>query len=434
MSRLGPALGVRDFRSWWLAYAAMYVAVQMIDVAIGWQVYAQHRSTLDLGLIGLVEFIPMVILALPAGAVADNRPRRTIFAASLLLGSAIGSGLAVLSGLHVTAIVPYFLLALGIGVMMAFVSPAATAMAPAVVPADLLPSAMTLRAVATRAGSVLGPALGGALFAISATLAYGTAAALCLAAAGAAWRIRPGRPTGRMGTAGSAAGMQGVLEGMRFLRATPILLGAILLDLLGVLLGGAIALLPVFASSILHVGPAGLGILRAAPAVGALVAGAAITLRRLGPRLGRTLLNAVALFGASMVVFGLSRSYALSLAALGFSGFVDMFNMNIRSTISALATPDRLRGRVGAVESVFISGSNELGAFESGVAAALVGTVPAVVAGGVLTIAIALIWQRTFPALAHADRRSEPPDHRSMTASVMASIPASLDERSSLSP
>jgi MFS family permease len=405
VSRLGPALAVRDFRAWWLAYGAMYLSVQMIDVAIGWQVYTEHHSTLDLGLIGLVEFIPMLLFSLPAGVLADRRPRRTIFAISLLFGTGIGAGLAVLCGLHDMAIVPYLSLALAMGVMAAFVSPAAMAMAPTLVPAELLASAMTLRSIATRTGSVAGPALGGLLFAISAPLAYAVAAALSLVAAVAVLRIAAGRLPVDARTADAPAAVQGVLEGLRFLRRTPILLGAILLDLLGVLLGGAVALLPVYASSILHVGPTGLGILRAAPAIGALLAGVALSRRPLGPRLGRTLLHAVAIFGVSMVVFGLSRSYALSLLTLAVSGFADMYNMNIRSTISALATPDHLRGRVGAVETVFISGSNELGAFESGLSASLIGTVPAVVGGGVLTILLAVLWPRMFPSLAHADRQ-----------------------------
>jgi len=194
------------------------------------------------------------------------------------------------------------------------------------------------------------------------------------------------------------------LEGLRFVGRTQILLGAILLDLLAVLFGGAVALLPIFARSILHVGPTGLGILRAAPAVGALIAGAVLTRRPLGGRAGRTLLVVVGLFGASMVVFGLSRVYLLSLLALAVSGYVDLYSMNIRSTTVALATPDRLRGRVNAIEMVFISASNQLGAFESGLAAFVFGTVPAVVGGGVITVVIALGWRRLFPALASVDR------------------------------
>jgi Transmembrane secretion effector len=204
-----------------------------------------------------------------------------------------------------------------------------------------------------------------------------------------------------------AADLHSVLEGLRFVRHTQILLGAILLDLMAVLFGGAVALLPVYASSILHVGATGLGFLRAAPAVGALAGAAVITRRPIAGRAGRLLLTVVFLYGASIVVFGLSRSYPLSLAALGVSGFVDLYSMNIRSTTVALASPDRLRGRVNAVEMVFISASNQLGYFESGLAAYLVGTVPAVVGGGVMTMLIALSWRRFFPALAEVDRLEE---------------------------
>jgi len=198
--------------------------------------------------------------------------------------------------------------------------------------------------------------------------------------------------------------MQTVLEGLRYVRRTPILLGAILLDLIAVLFGGAVALLPVFADSILHVGSVGLGILRAAPAAGALVGAVVLTRRPLGGRAGRTLLIAVGLFGVSAVVFGLSRSYPLSLLALAVGGFADLVSVNIRSTTVALATPNPLRGRVNAVEGVFIGASNELGAFESGVAAAVLGAVPAVVAGGALTVGLAVVWRWVFPALAQVDR------------------------------
>ncbi len=197
--------------------------------------------------------------------------------------------------------------------------------------------------------------------------------------------------------------MTSVLEGLRFVRRTEVLLGAILLDLLAVLFGGAVALLPVFARSILHVGATGLGVLRAAPALGALLGAAVLTRRPLGGRAGRTLLIVVGLYGASIVVFGLSRVFVLSLIALAVGGFVDLYSMNIRSTTVALASPDRLRGRVNAVEMVFVSASNQLGAFESGLAAYLVGTVPAVVGGGVMTMLIALSWRRVFPALAEVD-------------------------------
>ena len=189
-----------------------------------------------------------------------------------------------------------------------------------------------------------------------------------------------------------------------FVRRTPVLLGAISLDLVAVLFGGAVALLPLFARDILEVGPVGLGILRSAPAVGALIAGIMLTRRPLGDHAGRTLLIVVSVFGGSMIVFGLSHSFALSFGALAVGGFSDMISMNIRATITALATPDALRGRVNAVEMVFISASNELGAFESGAAAALVGAVPAVVIGGTVTIVCALLWPRLFPDMARIDR------------------------------
>ena len=208
------------------------------------------------------------------------------------------------------------------------------------------------------------------------------------------------------------ATVESVLEGLRFVRRTEVLLGAILLDLLAVLFGGAVALLPVFARSILHVGATGLGVLRAAPAVGALLAAAWLTRHPFERHAGRTLLLVVGLYGASIIVFGLSRVFVISLLALGVSGFVDLYSMNIRSTTVALASPDRLRGRVNAVEMVFISASNQLGAFESGLAAYLVGTIPAVVGGGVMTILLAVSWGRLFPALADVDRLEDvrPPD------------------------
>jgi Transmembrane secretion effector len=211
-----------------------------------------------------------------------------------------------------------------------------------------------------------------------------------------------------------------VLEGLRFVRHTQILLGAILLDLLAVLFGGAVALLPVYASSILHVGATGLGFLRAAPAVGALAGAVVITRRPIAGRAGRLLLTVVFLYGACIVVFGLSRSYPLSLVALGVSGFVDLYSMNIRSTTVALASPDRLRGRVNAVEMVFISASNQLGYFESGLAAFLIGTVPAVVGGGVMTMLIAVSWRPLFPALADVDRLEEIRPPQTATAQVPA--------------
>jgi transmembrane secretion effector len=259
---------------------------------------------------------------------------------------------------------------------------------------------MTLRSIAMQGSQALGPALGGLLFPLSAAVAYGMAGALSVGAAASVLAIRA-RPAPRPP---SAPGLQSVLGGIRFVRRTPILFGAILLDLFAVLFGGAVALLPLFAVSILHVGPVGLGLLRAAPAIGALVAAAYLTWRPIGRRAGRALLVAVGTFGTSMIVFGVSRWAPLSFVALAVSGFADLFSVNVRSTTVALATPDELRGRVIAVEMVFVSASNQLGAFESGVAAAAFGAVGAVVGGGVLTVLLAAGWSRLFPALAAVDR------------------------------
>ncbi len=408
MRRLGPALEVRDFRFWWLAVLGMWISLQMVEVAIGWEVYAQHRSTLDLGWIGLAEFVPMFVLALPAGQLADRLPRRLVFSVSLLIGAGVGVGLALVSGSGDRAVAPYLALAVGAGISMAVGTPAARAMPPTLVGPELLQSAMTLRSIATQAAAVCGPAIGGLIYAISPSLVYGIAAGACLAAAGCVLAIHPAAAADDVSApAAGERSLHSVLEGLRFVRRTPILLGAILLDLMAVLFGGAVALLPVYASSILHVGATGLGFLRAAPAVGALVGAAVVTRRPIAGRAGRLLLIVVFLYGASIVVFGLSRSYPLSMAALAVSGFVDLYSMNIRSTTVALASPDRLRGRVNAVEMVFISASNQLGYFESGVAAFLIGTVPAVVGGGIMTMLIALSWRRFFPALAEVDRLEE---------------------------
>jgi MFS family permease len=404
--RFGPALESRDFRLWWLALLGLNVSLQMLEVAIGWEVYAQHRSALDLGWIGLAEFIPMFVLALPAGHLADILPRRLVFGFALVVGVGVGVGLAAVSSSGDTSVVPYLALALAAGVTMAIGMPAARAMPPTLVSADLLQSAMTLRAIATQMSQVVGPAIGGFVYAVSPSVVYLLAAGSCLVSVFLVAAIRPQAAAAPRGADG-APGVESVHEGLGFVRRTPVILGAILLDLLAVLFGGAVALLPIFARSILHVGPGGLGILRASPAIGALLAAAVITRHPISRHAGRTLLTVVGLFGASIVVFGLSRSFPLSMGARGVSGFVDLFSMNIRSTTVAFATPDRLRGRVGAVEMVFISASNQLGAFESGLAAYLVGTVPAVVGGGVMTILIALSWGRLFPALAEVDRMED---------------------------
>jgi MFS family permease len=426
LRRFGPAFEERDFRLWWLALLGMGISLQMLEVVIGWEVYSLHQSPLDLGWIGLAEFVPLFVLALPAGQLADRAPRRLIFAGSLLLAACVGVGLALVSGSGTTEVWPYLALAVGAGVAMALGWPAARAMPPTLVSVDLLQSAMTLRSIASQAGMVIGPALGGLLYAVSPSLVYLLAAGSCVVSAGIVMAMHP-RPAADLDDDGVAAppSVESVLEGLRFVRRTEILLGAILLDLLAVLFGGAVALLPVFARSILHVGATGLGILRAAPAVGALIGAAWLTRRPIVGRAGRTLLLVVGLYGASIIVFGLSRVFVISLLALGVSGFVDLYSMNIRSTTVALASPDRLRGRVNAVEMVFISASNQLGAFESGLAAYLVGTVPAVVGGGVMTILLAVSWGRLFPALANVDRLEDvrPPGPAPAEVELVGSVP-----------
>jgi MFS family permease len=263
-------------------------------------------------------------------------------------------------------------------------------------------SAYAMRSIGTQIGIVAGPALGGLIFAVSPSAVYVTA--IVLYAVALVCVVALHRAGGWVPTGDEPPGLAHLLGGVRFLRRSEVVLGAIALDLFAVLFGGAVALLPVFAQSILHTGPVGLGVLRSAPAVGALVAGALLTRWHSIGHAGPTLLGAVAVFGLATIVFGLSRSFALSLVALAVTGFADMISVNIRSTTVGFATPDELRGRVNAVEMVFISASNQLGAFESGAAAALIGTVPAVVAGGVATIAIAAIWTRLFPSLSRLDR------------------------------
>ena len=401
--RLPPVLQERDYALLLGSSIAYGFGREMVFVAVGWQVYAISRDPLYLGLVGLAEFLPLLLFALPAGAIADRLSRKLVFIASLVADAAITALLLVVSVRGADELWPFLALSFASGCSAAVGNPAIRSMWPTLVPVPLLTSALALRSTVFQATVVTGPALGGLLFAIDPELVYATGALLMLAAALVALPIRPRTiEQGPIEIVGTRMGS--LLAGLRFVRRTPVLLGAISLDLVAVLFGGAVALLPLFARDILEVGPIGLGVLRSAPAVGALLAGIMLTRRPLQGMAGRKLLLVVAVFGASMVVFGLSRSFPLSFAALAVSGFVDMISMNIRSVITALATPDALRGRVNAVEMVFISGSNELGAFESGAAAALIGAVPAVVIGGSLTIVAALVWPRLFPAMAQIDR------------------------------
>jgi MFS family permease len=398
--RLPPALQLRDFALFWSAVLSMRFAEQMVAVAVGWQVYAIHRDPLDLGLIGLAEFLPLPLLALPAGHLSDRLPRRLVFACGLGLNVTIAALLLVVTLHGARALWAFLALAGATGVANAIAWPAYGALTPELVPPELLPGAMALRSVASQTAVVAGPALGGVLFAVRPVSVYGVAVGLFLAAAAGIAAVRA--PT--LEREPDAAGIADLVAGVRFVLRTRMLLGAIALDLFAVLFGGAVALLPVYARNILDVGPIGLGVLRSAPAVGALAAAVILTRRPLQRRAGPTLLVVVVAFGVATIVFGFSTWFPLSLAALAVSGFVDMFSVNIRATTVGLVTPNELRGRVTAVEMVFLSASNELGAFESGLAAKLLGTVTAVVAGGALTIGIALSWLRLFPELAQMGR------------------------------
>jgi MFS family permease len=401
-SRLPPALQSRDFASLWVVVLVTGLGGQMAAVAIGWQVYSIHQDPLDLGLIGLMEFIPLPLLALPAGTLADHTSRRLILVFALIVEIAVMCILIAVSLSGARQLWPFLALAFTSGVAGAVGSPPARALSATLVPAELMASAMALRGLAFQTAIVAGPALGGVLFAIRPELAYGAAAGM--GAIGLLCLLAITEPRVERDPLGEPLKLRTVLGGIRFIRNSPMLLGAISLDLFAVLFGGAVALLPLFAQSVLHTGPVGLGVLRSAPAIGAIAAGIWLTRRPLKRHAGQTLLIVVAAFGASMVVFGLSHSFALSMVALAVSGFVDMISMNIRAAAVALGTPDALRGRVLAVEMVFISASNELGAFESGVAAKLFGAVTAVVAGGAVTIGLAAGWLRFFPALARIDR------------------------------
>ena len=396
--RLPPALQDRAFALLWTSSLTNGLASQMVAVAIGWQVYSIHRNPLDLGLVGLAEFVPLPILALPAGQIADRVSRRTISAISLVLNLAtVGVLLAITVG-GVNVLWPFLTVGAIAGIASAIGSPATRALTPEIVPAELLAGAIALRSVASQIGIVAGPALGGVIFAIDPVSVYAVALALIVVAVAAIvalpYRAAPlaNQPP---------PDWNSLVAGVRFILRTRMLLGAISLDLFAVLLGDSIALAPVFARSILDVGPIGLGALRTAPSLGALAAGLMLARKPLRRRAGPALLAVIGTFGAAMIVFGISKWLPLSLAALAVSGFVDMISVNIRATTLAVVTPMELQGRVNAVEWVFIGASNELGAFESGAVASLIGTVPAVVLGGGIMLGIAATWTRFFPELAH---------------------------------
>ncbi len=388
----------------WFARLCGTAASQMLLVAIGWHMYELTHSAWDLGLVGLYQFMPALLLALWAGHVADKHHRGRIVAACFGVQAAVALALlgAVYGGEDSRALL--LGLSLVLGGVRAFQMPAQQALTPLLVSPQMLPRAMAFSSAGMQGAIIGGPALGGMLFVAGMGVVYGVALALFAAAAALVLRLKyhhaapPREPVT----------MKSVLAGVEFIWRRKPVLGAVSLDLFAVLLGGAVALLPIYAKDILHTGPWGLGLLRGAPAVGALATSILLTRRPIERQVGRTLLFAVAMFGVCMVVFGISRSFAVSLVALAVSGGADMVNVVIRQTLVQLETPDPMRGRVSAVNSIFIGASNQLGEFESGATAALLGPVGSVVAGGIGTIVVAGLWFRLFPSLARRDRLTRP--------------------------
>ena len=389
----------RPFVRFWLARLAGVTANQMLMVALAWHMYDITSSAWDLGLVGLFQFVPALLFTLPAGHVADRFHRARIFALCMLL-QAIAAGVLLLGLAGDFANRDLILLiSVALGIARAFQMPAQQALTPQLVPAVLLQRALTLSASAMQTAIIVGPALGGLLYGGGPALVYATSAVLLLLAGGLALSLRTPQPI-----VVESATWGSVLAGFTFVWQHKVILGATTLDLFAVLLGGASALLPIYARDILQTGPVGLGLLRSAPAVGALAMSLALVRWPLQRKVGRTLLLAVGVFGLATVVFGLSHSFLLSLVALVISGAADSISVVMRSTLVQMETPDAMRGRVSAVNSIFIGASNQLGEFESGAAAALWGPVVSVVSGGIGTVLVAGAWFKLFPQLAQRDR------------------------------
>jgi MFS family permease len=385
------------------------LSIGATETALGWQAYGRRHDPLVLGLLGLAEFLPAVVLALPLGHLADRRDRRTLATAGLAGYAVVGTVLALDAGAGDHRVWPLYALACAGGVAHALINPALDPLLAASVPAGALSRALAIATSVGQAGRIAGPLTGGLLQRAGAAVPFAVGGVLIGLAAAMAFALP--RALGRAHVPGETeeATFRDALGGVRFILGSPTLLGAVSLDLVAVLFGGVTALLPVFARDILHVGAVGNGMLRAAPAVGAVIVGIFLSLRPLRARIGATLFIVVAGYGVCTVVFGLSHSFALSLAALAGVSGTDMVSMLIRGTLVPLVTPPDLRGRVAAVERVFIGASNELGAFESGVAAALIGAVPAVVLGGAVSIAVAAVWSWRFPSLRQVDRFTDLP-------------------------
>lgn len=389
----------RPFLAFWLARVFTASGFQMLTVAIGWHLYQLTGIVLDLGLVGLVEFAPRVLFMLHTGHVADRYDRRKVAALCQSLQGLIALALAVGSATDNVTRELIFALAFLLGATRSFEMPATQALLPNVVPPGLFPRAVAASASATQSATIVAPAVGGFLYAFGSIWVYGPTVALYAIACVLTLSLQA---RGQVVQRGRAS-IESLLAGIRFIRSRPDILGAISLDLFAVLLGGATALLPVFAKDILLTGPLGLGLLRSAPAVGALLMSVWLARFPFERNVGRTMFTAVGVFGVATIAFGLSTSFWFSLAVLVVLGAADMISMVIRGAFVQLETPDEMRGRVSAVNGLFIGASNQLGEFESGVTAHWFGTVPAVVMGGVGTLVVTGVWIKLFPTLAKRD-------------------------------
>jgi len=400
--KLAELLAHPQFIFFWLARLAGTLSQQMLMVAVAWQMYDITGSPWDLGLVGLFQFFPALLLTLPAGHLVDKLRRGRIFAMCLL----VQGGVALLLVLATEGSFVSRELILGLSVVLgacrAFQMPTQQALVPMLVPTALLERAVTLAATGMQAAIICGPALGGVIYVAGAAWVYGTCTTLLLIAFVLMLGVQDAYQPSTEKTS-----LSSVLAGVRYVWTNKLLLGATSLDLFAVLLGGATALLPIYARDILHTGPEGLGLLRAAPAAGALLMSLILLRWPIHRRVGAWLMSSVAIFGLATLVFGLSEHFALSLAALAVTGAFDQISVVMRMTLVQLETPNEIRGRVSAVNSIFIGASNQLGEFESGATAALFGPVGSVVIGGVGTLLVAASWVRLFPALAKRDRMVE---------------------------
>ena len=386
------------FRLYWASRLFATFAVNIVSVAVGWQVYDLTRNPLDLGFIGLVQFLPALLLVLVTGAVADRFNRRLIMAICLVGEAACALALLLFTLSGSENVVVVFAILAGFGVVRAFFGPASTSLAPNLVPVEHLANAIAWNSTSWQIATIVGPVAGGLLYGFSAEAAYGTA--LAMMTIGALLIVLVPKPPQK--TVPQKGDLSSLVAGFRYVYKEKVVLGAISLDLFAVLLGGATALLPIYARDILDVGPWGLGMLRAAPGVGAIAVASWLALHPIRDRAGILLFIYVTFFGLATIVFGLSSIVWLSIAALVVMGATDMVSVYIRETLIQLWTPDSVRGRVNAVNMVFVGASNELGEFRAGISAHLFGAVTAVALGGIGTVAVAAIWAKYFPELRRA--------------------------------